>query len=75
VIVADTLTGCRKPSAPSRMMLKFTGTVAHGKGGVLFFTPMLKPEKSRYGCFDLSTAGAKLFSKILLENFAVPADK
>ena len=36
---------------------------------------MLKPEKSGDGLFDLSTAGVKLFSKILLENFRVPDDK
>jgi hypothetical protein len=61
VIVADTLTGRRKPSAPSRMMQKFTGTAAHDKGGVLIYPPGLNPEKSSDGFFDLSTAKAKLF--------------
>jgi len=35
----------------------------------------LKPEKSRCGHFDLSTIGAKLFSKKLLENFPARDDK
>jgi hypothetical protein len=33
-IVADTLTGRRKQSSPSHILKKFTGTVAHDKGGV-----------------------------------------
>ena len=74
-MVADTLTGRRKPSAPSRMMQKFTRTAAHGKGGVLIFTPRLKLEKIRDGFFDLSTFGVKIFIKKILENFAAPADK
>jgi hypothetical protein len=56
------------------MMPKFTGTAAHGKGGVLIFRPRLKPEKSGNGCFDLSTSGMKIFSKFLLEKFPVQAD-
>jgi hypothetical protein len=68
-MVADTLTGRRKPSAPSLMMQKFTGTAAHGKGGVFIFMPKLKRRKPVNGVSDLSTSGAKLFSKILLENF------
>ena len=56
------------------MMQKFTGTAAHGKGGVLIFAPMLKPEKSGDRYFDLSTVGVKLFSKKILENFRVRDD-
>jgi len=48
---------------------KFTGTAAHGKGGVFIFMPKLKRRKPVNGVSDLSTSGAKLFSKILLENF------
>src|SRR5450432_3661265 len=38
VVVADSFTGRRKRSDLSRMLQMFTGTVAHGNGGVSFFT-------------------------------------
>jgi len=53
---------------------KFTGTAAHGKGGVLFSTDV-EPDKSIDEFFDLSTAGMKIFQKNFLENSPARDDK
>jgi hypothetical protein len=51
---------------------KFTGTVAHGNGGVLFLEP---PAMNRNPFSNLSTAGGEIFSKMLLEIFPAWDDK